>query len=132
MARFGHVYTLADAEVRVRWYVPIPFLLGQLAPLSAIALVMFVAGCLPVLALCFEPMVERLSLAELHGQSVALLIFVFGLVTWGLLGLAAIRNRNAIFFGAVQLVLFGRGRPGGRVEACGRGSGSGRRAADGC
>ena len=34
VARFGHVYTLADAELRVRWYVRVPFLLGQLALLS--------------------------------------------------------------------------------------------------
>ena len=34
VARFGHVYTLADAELRVRWYVRVPFLLGQMALLS--------------------------------------------------------------------------------------------------
>jgi hypothetical protein len=34
VGRFGHVYTLADSELRVRWYVRIPVLLGQLALLS--------------------------------------------------------------------------------------------------
>jgi hypothetical protein len=33
-ARFGHTYTLADADLRVRWYVRIPLLLGQIALLS--------------------------------------------------------------------------------------------------
>lgn len=34
VARFGHVYTLADADLRVRWYVRVPALLGQIALLS--------------------------------------------------------------------------------------------------
>jgi len=33
-ARFGHTYTLADADLRVRWYVRVPLLLGQIALLS--------------------------------------------------------------------------------------------------
>lgn len=34
VARYGHVYTLADADLRVRWWVRIPALLGQVALLS--------------------------------------------------------------------------------------------------
>jgi hypothetical protein len=34
VARYGHVYTLADANIRVRWWVRMPALLGQVALLS--------------------------------------------------------------------------------------------------
>ena len=73
--------------------------------LSVVAFAMFVVGYLPLLALWFEALAERLSLADYHGQSVALLIVLFGLATLATLGLALIRNRNAIFFVGVQFVL---------------------------
>jgi hypothetical protein len=73
--------------------------------LSIVALAMFVVGCLPLLALWFEALAERLSRSEFHGQSVALLIVLFGLATLATLGLALLRNRNAIFFVGVQFVL---------------------------
>lgn len=34
VAPLGHIYTLSDADIRVPWYVRIPFLLGQLALFS--------------------------------------------------------------------------------------------------
>jgi hypothetical protein len=34
IARFGHIYTLSDTDIRVRWYVRVPLLLGQLALFS--------------------------------------------------------------------------------------------------
>jgi hypothetical protein len=34
VAHFGHVYTLADADIRVRWYVRLPILFGQLSLFS--------------------------------------------------------------------------------------------------
>ncbi len=34
IGNFGHVYTLADTDIRVRWYVRVPLLLGQFALLS--------------------------------------------------------------------------------------------------
>ena len=34
VAPFGHVYTLSDADIKVRWYIRIPILLGQLALFS--------------------------------------------------------------------------------------------------
>jgi hypothetical protein len=73
--------------------------------LSIVALAMFVAGCLPLLALWFEALAERLSRAEYYGQSVALLIVLFGIATWAALWLALVRNPNAVFFVAVQFVL---------------------------
>ena len=75
--------------------------------LSIVALAMFVGGCLPLLLLWLEPMAERLSRADYHGVSLALLIVEFGLLTWLVLGVVAIRNRNALFFVVVQFVLLG-------------------------
>ena len=34
VAPFGHVYTLSDADIKVRWYIRIPIVLGQLALFS--------------------------------------------------------------------------------------------------
>jgi hypothetical protein len=73
--------------------------------LSIAGLIMFVGGCLPLLMLWSEAMAERLSRTDYHGVSGALLIVIFGLLTWLVLGVTAIRNRNALFFVAVQLVL---------------------------
>lgn len=73
--------------------------------LSIVALSMFVVGCLPLLALWFEALAERLSRSEYYGQSVAYLVVLFGLATLATLCLALLRNRNAIFFVGVQFVL---------------------------
>ena len=70
--------------------------------LSIAALIMFSLGCFPLLGLWFEGSSEGLaSLAEGLPWS----IFYFGLLTLGAFAVAAIRNRNAIFFVTVQTVL---------------------------
>ena len=73
--------------------------------LSILALVMFIGGCFPLLALWSGPISERFSRADYAGVSIALWIVGFGLLTWLVLGIAALRNRNAVFFVAVQVVL---------------------------
>jgi hypothetical protein len=70
VARYGHVYTLADADLRVRWWVRIPALLGQVALLS------FRARKIK------RPRQTLLAFAAI-----------------------AVKNRNAIFFVLVQILL---------------------------
>jgi hypothetical protein len=73
--------------------------------MSISALAMFAAGCLPLLALWFEGSAEDMSRTLVYGASLSYWTVIFALLTLGTLGIAAIRNRNAIFFVAVQVVL---------------------------
>jgi hypothetical protein len=72
---------------------------------SILALSMFIVGCLPLLMLWSGPTAERLSRVDQGGVSIALIVLGFGLLTWLMLAITAVLNRNAVFLVVVQFVL---------------------------